>query len=67
MTSSAKNKRGGGAEQYANAKCAEAVAVAVENMAGRHQGPDLLHLHASFALEDEGGLCAGARAAGRRA
>ena len=51
-----KIKKAGGAEQYnANKKYAEAVAVAVEKCAGRHEGADVLHLHASLALENEGG------------
>ena len=51
-----KIKKAGGAEQYnANKKYAEAVAVAVGGVRGRHEGPDVLHLHAGPPLEDEGG------------
>ena len=47
--------RGGNAEQYhADKKYKEAVAVAVEAR-GRHEGPDVLHLHPGPPLEDEGG------------
>ena len=49
-------KKAGGAEQYnANTKYAEAVAVAVGEMRGGHEGPDVLHLHAGPPLEDQGG------------
>ena len=51
-----KIKKAGGAEQYnANKKYAEAVAVAARGVRGGHQGPDVLHLHAGLALENEGG------------
>ena len=49
------DKKAGGAEQYnANEKYAEAVAVR-SRMRGRHEGPDVLHLHAGAPLENEGG------------
>ena len=50
------DKKAGGAEQYnANEKYTEAVAVAAEACAEGHEGPEMLHLHAGLALEDEGG------------
>ena len=50
-----KIKRAGGAEQYnANNKYSEA-ARSRPGVRGRHQGPDVLHLHAGPALENEGG------------
>ena len=59
-TSSAKNKKAGGAEQYnANKKYTEAVAVAAACARTRRGGR--AHLHASTPLENEGGPCARVR------
>ena len=50
-----KIKKAGGAEQYnANKKYAEAVFRGGGVRRG-HEGPDVLHLHAGLALENEGG------------